>query len=232
MQFPDNWTNLHREPSRPAAGGGKRRKTAPPPDAAPTQCVQGNHKSASETPAHVTELQLHTLISRLPFNEMLGQMMMDGNATSTDVPVVTKAYEESFMREPMYADEEPCVCGEQCEARFIDPDQPFVAVQFVLGGLPGDGPAMCVLCTRRVTQELFYDLVYGGHEMSGLIQRYGVICGPNEYAKEALLLCPPNGPVHNHPLPSVAHHRHKYVVIVQNNIRYLRQHNVAHEDFR
>jgi hypothetical protein len=232
MQFPENWTTLHRESARPPMGGAKKRKTAPQPEPTMMSMASFPRNAQAEIPEDIAELQLHTLISRLPFNEMLGQMMVDGSKGAADVPIVTKAYEESYMREPLHADEEPCVCGEQCEARFIDPDQPFVATQFVLGRGAGDAPAMCVLCTRRVTQELFYDLVYGGKEMTGLIQRYGVVCGPNEYAKEALLLCPPNGPVHNHPLPSVAHHRHKYVVVVQNGFRYLRQHNVAFEDFR
>jgi hypothetical protein len=231
MQVPENWNTLHREPSRSTVTSGKKRKSPALPHAS-TALLSVPIEPNPHMPEHATELQLHTLISRLPFNEMLGQMMVDSGEQIPEVPVVTKCFEESFMREPIHEGELQCICGEQCEARFIDPDQSFIAVQFTLGNDVDARPTMCVLCTRRTTQELFYDLVYGNRSMSGLIQRYGVICGPKEYAKEALLLCPPHGPLHNMPLPSVAHHRHKYSVIVQNGVRYLVQRNVSYEDFQ
>ena len=76
-------------------------------------------------------------------------------------------------------------------------------------------------------------MVYGNpnHEMGGAIQAFGNICGPGEYAREAMLLCPRSGQLHNMPLPIVAHHRHRYTVVVQHNVRRLKQHNVYFEDF-
>jgi hypothetical protein len=186
-----------------------------------------------DTPSIV--LDIHSLISRLPYSQMLNQVFTDDANSSSVVPVVTRAFEESFMREVIHANERSCICGENCECNFIDPQMPFVGVEFTLGNnaTPFDtGAQMCILCSRRLTQELFYNMVYNGHRFRGIIQRYGSLCNqPGEYAREAMLICPQNGLMHNMPLPMVAHHRHRYSVFSQNGIRYLRQHKVQYEDF-
>jgi hypothetical protein len=73
-------------------------------------------------------------------------------------------YEESFMRQPA-AGERACAMGEQCECRFVDRQAPFTAVEFRLPSDPEfrlpsdpDGPQLCVLCSRRATQKMFYDM--------------------------------------------------------------------------
>jgi hypothetical protein len=184
-------------------------------------------------------LEIHSLISRLPYQQMLNQVFTDDASSACSVPVVTRAYEESFMREPMYAHERKCVCGDNCEFNFIDPQMPFIGVEFTLNkDIEENGqietiPQMCVLCSRRTTQELFYNMVYSGQRFRGVIQRYGNLCQqPGEYAREALLICPQNGFTHNMPLPIVAHHRHRYSVYSQNGTRYVRQHKVRFEDFQ
>jgi hypothetical protein len=180
-------------------------------------------------------LSLHSLISRMPFKEMMNQMFVDDMSSVKVVPIVTKAFEESFLREPMLAHEKPCVCGENCEFNFIDPMYPFVGVEFKLhkDTVAGEDAAMCVLCSRKLTQELFYKMVYTGEKFLGFIQRYGNLCQqPGEYAREAVLVCPSGGPVSNMPLPIVSHQRHKYSVIMQHGVKYLKQHNVAFEDFQ
>ncbi len=102
-----------------------------------------------------------------------------------DVPIVTKAYEESYMREPMHDGERLCVMGDECECRKICRSEGFTAVEFVL---PNAGPEpvrqMCVLCHRRAVQSLYYDTIFLGIPCKGVIQRYGNICGqPGEYAR-------------------------------------------------
>jgi hypothetical protein len=181
---------------------------------------------------NVAELQLHTLISRLPYREMLAQMTLDTSTQPREIPIVTRAWEESWMREAVHDGELPCASGANCECMFIDPLQKFIGVQFQLR-VGGPSPKLCILCARRTTQELFYEMVYGNpsHEMGGAIQAFGNICGPGEYAREAMLLCPRSGQLHNMPLPIVAHHRHRYTVVVQHNVRRLKQHNVYFEDF-
>jgi hypothetical protein len=178
-------------------------------------------------------LSLHSLISRVPFKEMMQQMFADEMVSTKVVPIVTKAYEESFLREPMFSHETPCVCGDNCEFNFIDPMHPFIGVGFKLQQVDDNGATMCVLCSRKLTQELFYKMVYSGERFLGFIQRYGNLCQqPGEYAREAVLVCPKDGPVCNMPLPIVAHQRHRYSVFMQHGVKYLKQHHVAYEDFQ
>jgi len=189
----------------------------------------------TETEAPPVVLDIHSLISRLPYSQMLNQVFTDDANSSVVVPVVTRAFEESFMREVIHANERSCVCGDNCECNFIDPQMPFVGVEFTLGddaSAMDAGSQMCILCSRRLTQELFYNMVFNGHRFRGIIQRYGSLCNqPGEYAREAMLICPQNGLMHNMPLPMVSHQRHRYSVYSQNGIRYLRQHHVKYEDF-
>ena len=64
----------------------------------------------------------------------------------------------------------------------------------------------------------------------GVIQRYGNVCEQRgEYAREAMLICPPNGHVHCMPLPIVAHQRNRYSVHAQNGVKFLKQHRVFFE---
>jgi hypothetical protein len=179
-------------------------------------------------------LEIYSLISRLPYAQMLNQVFTDDASNDVVVPVVTRAYEESYMREVIHTHERPCVSGENCECNFIDPLMPFVGVEFVMSdnSMGDDSHQMCVLCSRRLTQELFFNMVYNGHRFRGIIQRYGNLCNqPLEYARDAMLICPQNGLMQNMPLPMVAHQRHRYSVFSQNGIRYLRQHKVMYEDF-
>jgi hypothetical protein len=194
--------------------------------------LQSKDTYASQAPII---LNIQTLVSRLPYQQMLNQVFTEDTHSGNCIPVVTRAYEESFMREPMHDYERKCVCGDNCEFNFIDTKMPFVGVEFTLNVdivANDETRQMCVLCSRRTTQEMFYNMVYNGHRFRGFIQRYGNLCQqPGEYAREAMLVCPQNGPVQNMPLPIVAHNRHRYSVYSQNGTRYLHQHNVYYEDF-
>jgi hypothetical protein len=179
-------------------------------------------------------LEIHSLISRLPYAQMLNQVFTDDASCAVTVPVVTRAYEESYMREVIHAHERPCISGESCECNFIDPMMPFIGVEFTMNDNNNDNVhQMCVLCSRRLTQELFFNMVYNGHRFRGTIQRYGNLCNqPLEYAREAMLISPSGSSMQNMPLPMVAHQRHRYSVFSQNGTLFLRQHKVFFEDFR
>jgi hypothetical protein len=103
------------------------------------------------------DLDMDHILSRVPYRDMLENLFSDGQpGAAPDLPIITKVYEESFMRQPA-AGERPCAMGEQCECRFVDRQAPFTSVDFRLPGDP-ESPQMCVLCSRRATQKMFYDM--------------------------------------------------------------------------
>jgi hypothetical protein len=179
------------------------------------------------------ELNLDHILARVPYKSMLENLF--GNADQQqevpDVPILSKAYEESFMRQPMQG-ERPCVMGDQCECMHIDRNAPFVGVELRLPGDP-DTAQMCVLCSRATTQKCFYDMCFLGRPVKGVIQRYGGIFGqPGEYAAECTLICPRSLGMASMPAPSVSHQRNRYSVVVHGGAKQLRQHRVGFEDFQ
>jgi hypothetical protein len=187
--------------------------------------------------ANDENIELDTILSRVPYHEMLCDLF--GNSENKipenmKVPIVCKAYEESFLRECNNANEKPCVMGSNCECMFINSNMEFVGTEFILPGCMSEEQAqMCVLCHRKTTQQLFHDMVFKCVPIRGVIQRYGNICGQvNEYARECMLICPPNQNVHCMPLPIVSHQRNRYSVYISNGIKHLKQHRVAFEDFQ
>lgn len=136
-----------------------------------------NLNTASSAPATPDELNLDVILSRVPYREILENLYGRDTYAAPPVPVVSRVFEESFMREPN-STERPCASGELCECNFIDPCVPFTGVEFLLPGedVP-EHPQMCVLCCRKVTQKLFYDILFTGKEVHAVIQRYGNICG-------------------------------------------------------
>lgn len=189
-----------------------------------------NH--ATQTgPAMLTDLPLDHILARVPYKTMLENLFGNLDQSVPDVPILTKAYEESFMRQPMQG-EQACAMGDLCECMTIDRTAPFVGVEL---RLPGDGsqPQMCVLCSRATTQKCFYDMCYLNRPTKGLIQRYGVIFGqPGEYAAECTLVAPAALGLSSMPVPSMSHQRNRYSVVSHAGSKILQQHRVAFEDFQ
>ena len=195
---------------------------------------------AATDPRHAPEipgeLDLSQLLAGISY-----RLTMEGKAGGTQggtnprprVPIVSRVYEETYMREP-YKGERGCVSGAMCECNFIDPSNPFTGVEFVPYGVePDPHPAFCVLCSRKITQKLFYDIILTGRQAVGVIQRYGNIVNmPGEYARECALICPTNGPMQCMPVPIMAHQRNKYEVHTHNGVRCIRQLRVGFEDFQ
>jgi hypothetical protein len=136
-----------------------------------------NLNTSSSAPATPDELNLDVILSRVPYREILENLHGRDDRSMPDVPMVSRLYEESYLREPGRG-ERPCASGDLCECRFIDPCVPFTCVEFLL---PGEdypkAPQFCVLCSRKVTQKLFYDILFTGKDAHCVIQRYGNICG-------------------------------------------------------
>ena len=170
------------------------------------------------------ELDFSDVLSHIDYRSVL-EGLFGGRGMGAEVPVITKVYEESFMREPM-AGERKCVMGTSCEAMVIDKSKPFIAVEFQLPGKSSETPQMCVLCSRKHTQRLFYDFLYRATPASctGVIQRYGVLNNvEGEYSMDYTLVMPPSGPVHVMPYPSPVHCRNNYKVVVRAATRYIVQ---------
>lgn len=153
-----------------------------------------NLNTAGAAPATPDELNLDVILSRVPYREILENLYGREEYATPPVPIISRVYEESFMREPTKG-ERPCASGELCECNFIDPCVPFTGVEFLLPGEDyPEHPQLCVLCCRKVTQKLFYDVLFTGKEVHAVIQRYGNICGVQG---ENLALPRVTRPMHN-----------------------------------
>jgi hypothetical protein len=251
MQFPSDWSQKS-QPNPPS----KRRKVGQKEELKTllTQCEEQHILEASQhanpayddsivglikrqvndtrfAPATPEELQLDHVLSSVPYRDMLESLFGTVSGQTPNIPIITKAYEESFMREACPG-EKQCAMGPKCECMFIDPNAPFVAVEFDLPSDDTKGPKMCVLCSRKTTQKLFYDACYTGTRIQGLIQRYGNLCNqPGEYARDCMLICPPSAQWNCLPLPIMSHQRNRYRVQVVAGVKHLQQLRVSHEDF-
>ena len=172
-------------------------------------------------------ISFDTILSSLPYRQILDTLFGGVGVPVATVPVLTRRVEESYMRECVLPGERKCVMGNECECKFVDRDNSFVGVELLVGTqTPTNcGPQMCVLCSRKHTQKLFYDMLFKP-PMShlGVIQRYGVLSGvDNEYSPQFVLVMPPNAPVHVMPFPSPVHCRNNYTVVVRSATRYIVQ---------
>ena len=172
-----------------------------------------------------------TMLASLPFAEQLQHM--DTSLAQHDIPVVSRAYEESYLRGRNHDGEPQCAMGNDCECMMIDSKTRFVGVQFEIPSTTSQlSNNLCLLCLRKITLLLFYETIQKGINVRVPIQKYGNIPGQkNEYHPSAVLMCPNNGPIESMPLPIVAHQRNKLSVEVVGGVPHIRQHGVYMEDF-
>ena len=173
---------------------------------------------------------LETVLDSTPFGAALQQHGPPECLPKDSLPLVTRAYEEAYMRECHLPEDTPCVMGEFCECQSMGG---FCGVAFVLPHVSAVSPRMCVLCIRKTTQMLFYRIVVSGMSTTQMIQFYGNIAGvPGEYPESVMLVVPPSGPVHCMPLPVVAHQRNRYRAHARaDGVRRIAQQHVYFEDF-
>ena len=207
----------------------KRKKT----DCALTKIqklLRSHLASKLNEPAHEVTVQTIPLASHMPFIQMIQNHSQQ--PCNVNIPVVSRAYEERFLRQSIYRGEKDCVQGELCEAMFIDPNQPFVCTQFVIPNVKKQEQHLCVMCLRKITQLLFYKTIYRGLDVKRIIQRYGNIANQRgEYSSDAMIMCHPNGPVQCMPLPIVAHQRNHYEVYDVSGVKHLKQVGVDCKNF-
>ena len=178
------------------------------------------------------EINLDYILSRIPYKTMLENLFQHTETQEApDVPVLSRAFEESFMRQPM-SGERPCAMGDLCECAHIDRANPFVGVELRLQNDPEEAQ-MCVLCSRSTTQKCFYDMCFLGQPIVGVIQRYGSMHGQaGEYASECMLIPPRALGLCSMPFPSVSHQRNRYAVVTLAGVKHLKQHRIGYEDFQ
>ena len=171
------------------------------------------------------------MLSSVPFSEHLQHM--DNMLGDHNIPVVTRSYEEGYMRGRMHDKEQECAMGAECECMMLDPKNQFVGVQFEIPSTTGElANNLCVFCLRKITLLLFYETLSKGIVLNKPIQKYGNIPGQaNEYHPSVMLMCPKSGPIQCMPLPIVAHQRNKLSVESIGGVFYVRQHGVYMEDF-
>jgi len=233
MEIPANWSSSKRQRPSRCRGDSARKKTrwtyeTDSPISLDEICntICQNVLDARRQEVEET-LNFDTILSSLPYRQILDTLFGGVQTPPADVPVVTRRLEETYMRECVLQGERKCVMGQDCECRFVDRDNPFIGVELLVGSQTTSncGPQMCVLCSRKHTQKLYYDMLFRP-PMShfGVIQRYGVLCGVDgEYSSDHVLIMPPNGPVHVMPFPSPVHCRSNYTVSVRAATRYIVQ---------
>ena len=90
------------------------------------------------------ELCLDHILARVPYKAMLENLFSSLDADVPDVPILSKAYEETFMRQAGHG-ERPCAMGDLCECMHIDRTAPFVVVEQRLPHDQEREPQLCVL---------------------------------------------------------------------------------------
>lgn len=129
------------------------------------------------------ELNLDTVLSSTSYRNLMRQTFgSDGSiapgssagvSPSIRIPTIARAFEEGYMREARDS-ERQCARGAMCECMFIDPNQPFVCVEFLTVeemANPPEDSQLCVVCSRKETQYLFYDMVFNHRVYNAVIQR-------------------------------------------------------------
>jgi len=171
---------------------------------------------------------LEQIVSSTNYRSVLKSDKSDKVTYTNDIKFVSKSYEDTYLRQPISADEKKCVRGNECECMHIDPSQKFIGVEYILPWETDKKTnGMCLPCVRATTQILFYDIVHSGAIVNGIIQRfYNKHSIPGEYKLSNMLICPPNGPIENLPMPILRHQRNLYTVHNDNNIYHMTQTNV------
>lgn len=185
------------------------------------QRISSNIQRSLTSSSQPIQLDINYILKQTPYRDLVQSLFSESSGMRPpEVKIVCRSYEESFMRERIHENEQLCMNGKNCEGNFIDPEIRFTCVRFILPGeVDPSSPGMCVLCMRKATQTLFYDMLYCGKSFRGVIQSFGNMCEKNEYRREDLLVCPLGAFLQCMPLPIVAHHRSKYQAVTWGGVK-------------
>jgi len=96
----------------------------------------------TEVPA-LSTFDTRTLLDSVPFCKLLSNILPA--VTGLEIPLVSRVYQEQFMRHCITAHEKPCCMGNQCECMMISKTNPFVGVQFAVP-TPSTAATACACC--------------------------------------------------------------------------------------
>jgi hypothetical protein len=198
------------------------------------KCIEKNISQLPTTNEKLAKMlsgmtqNLEQIVSSTNYRSVLKSDKSDKLTYTNDIKFVSKSYEDTYLRQPITGDERKCVRGNECECMHIDPAQKFIGVEYVLPWETDKKTnGMCLPCVRATTQILFYDIIHSGVVVNGIIQRfYNKHSIAGEYKLSNMLICPPNGPIENLPMPILRHQRNLYTVRRDNNIYHMTQINV------
>jgi len=182
------------------------------------RCIQSLVGKVSTSPQKV--------INMTKFKDILRGVEAPHITYTNMLQSVSKAYEDTYLRQAVGIEERSCVRGEDCKCMFIDATQPFVGVEYLLPWERSrkEISGMCLPCTRAATQALFYDILHSDTQVTGLVQKfYNEHSHEGEYRLCAMLFCPPSGPLHNLPMPVLRHQRNFCSVHCNNNVYFMNQ---------
>lgn len=142
-----------------------------------------------------------------------------------------RAYEESFLREPIGSERE-CARGRDCEAYHIICEKPFALREFIYPGQkPGDTRTLCLLCRRSEIARAYYRYETGhcqaAHNLR-ITDHFNLVGVPGEYDVRDCIVS--SGKYAGIPLPVVLHIRSAYETHVKDGVRCLTQPRMRYPD--
>ena len=149
---------------------------------------------------------------------------VDQPDASAQMVCCPRAYEESFLREPIGSERE-CARGHDCEGYHIVCDKPFALREFIYPGQkPGDTRTLCLLCRRNEIARAYYRYETGHcqqpHNLR-ITDHFNLVGVPGEYDVRDCIVS--NGKYAGIPLPVVLHVRSAYKAHVKDGVKCLTQ---------
>jgi len=151
--------------------------------------------------------------------------------TSADLTCCPRAYEESYLREPV-GSERPCVRGNACEGMSLLVSSPFTLREFVYPGKEqGDTKTLCLLCRREEISNAYYRLETSNVNNAKdvvLSDHYNLVGVPGEYDVRDCIVS--SGKYTGVLLPVVLHIRSAYKSYESDGVRCLSQARLRYPD--
>lgn len=164
---------------------------------------------------------------------LLRQYRLGQAKAADDSPMVCcpRAYEESFLREPV-GSERPCSRATECEGMHLLCDDPFILREFIYpGGESSTTRALCLLCRRDEISRAYYRYETGQRQETDHVRitdHYNLVGVPGEYDVRDCIVS--SGKFSGIPLPVVLHMRSAYTAQMKDGVKCLSQTRMRYPD--